>query len=86
MRRILVWALVVVLCSPFFFTADATEEPLGWVQIAGGFEDDVITGHVVLEDNSIVVAGKFTSAALFDEIGLGSVGIKTLNNFSSSSG
>ena len=75
MRRILVWALIVVLCSPFFFIADATEEPLGWVQIGGGFEDDIITGHVILEDESVVVAGKFTSAALFEEIGLGSVGI-----------
>ena len=39
------------------------------------FEDDIITGHVILEDESVVVAGKFTSAALFEEIGLGSVGI-----------
>ena len=75
MRRILVWALSVVLCSPLFFIADATEEPLGWVQIGGGFEDDIVTGHVILEDESVVVAGKFTSAALFEEIGLGSVGI-----------
>ena len=75
MRRILVWALIAVLCSPFFSIADATDEPLGWVQIAGGFEDDVITGHITLDDGSVIVTGKFTSAALFEDIGLNSVGI-----------
>ena len=75
MRRILVWVLIALLSLPISSVADESDEPLGWAQIAGGFEEDLITGHVVLDDASVVVAGKFTSAALFDEIGLGSVGI-----------
>jgi len=75
MRRMLVWGLIALLSLPMISVAEEPDEPLGWAQIAGGFEEDLITGHVILDDSSIVVAGKFTSAALFDEIGLGSVGI-----------
>ena len=82
MRRILVWVLIALLSLPISSVADesdepadVSDEPLGWAQIAGGFEEDLITGHVILDDASVVVAGKFTSAALFDEIGLGSAGI-----------
>ena len=42
--------------------ADSTEEPLGWAQSGGGFDEDYISGHVVLDDDSIVVTGKFTTA------------------------
>ena len=51
------------------------DEPLGWVESAGGFDEDYIAGHVVMDDGSIVVAGEFTSAIMFDDTGLGSVGI-----------
>ena len=75
MRRMLAWCLVALLSLPIVSIADENNEPLGWAQIAGGFDEDLITGHVILDDSTVVVAGKFTSAALFDEIGIGSVGI-----------
>ena len=71
MRRPLVLAIVLVMILPITSVADSSEGPLGWVQSAGGFADELLAGHVVLDDESIVVAGSYTSAAIFGEIGLG---------------
>ena len=75
MRRGLAIGLVLILFLSVTTVADSTEEPLGWAQSGGGFDEDYISGHVVLDDDSIVVTGKFTTAILFDDISLGSVGI-----------
>ena len=52
MRRILVWVLIALLSLPISSVADesdepadVSDEPLGWAQIAGGFEEDLITGQ-----------------------------------------
>ena len=65
MRRMLVWGLIALLSLPMISVAEEPDEPLGWAQIAGGFEEDLITGHVILDDSSIVVAGKFIDACCF---------------------
>ena len=75
MRRPLVLAIVLVMILPITSVADSSEGPLGWVQSAGGFADELLAGHVVLDDESIVVAGSYTSAAIFGEIGLGAEGM-----------
>ena len=67
MRRFLVMALVSILLIPLISTYGEGEQPLGWAQSAGGFEDEILGGHVVLDDNSIIVAGQYTTAILFDE-------------------
>ena len=75
MRRLLVMALVSILLIPFVSSDGEGEQPLGWAQSAGGFEDEILGGHVVLDDNSIIVAGKYTTAIIFGEDGLGAVGL-----------
>ena len=75
MRRILVLAVISVLFLPFVTADGESEGPLGWVQSAGGFEDELVTGHVVLDDGSIVVAGSFTTAAFFGDDGIEATGL-----------
>ena len=75
MRRLLALTVVLVMVLPLISVADETQGPLGWAVSAGGFEDETLAGHVVLDDGSIVAAGSFTSAALFDEIGVGAEGM-----------
>jgi hypothetical protein len=67
MRRILVLAVISVLFLPFVTADGESEGPLGWVQSAGGFDYELVTGQVVLDDGSIVVAGSFTTAAYFGD-------------------
>ena len=71
MRRLLVMALVSILLIPFVLADGEEGQPLGWAQSAGGFEDEILGGHVVLDDNSIIVAGQFTTQILIGEDGLG---------------
>ena len=75
MRRVLSLGLVSLMLLSFISPVSGEDEPLGWVESAGGFDEDYIAGHVVMDDGSIVVAGEFTSAIMFDDTGLGSVGI-----------
>ena len=75
MRRVLSIGLVSLMLLSFMSPVSGEDEPLGWVESAGGFDEDYIAGHVVMDDGSIVVAGEFTSAIMFDDTGLGSVGI-----------
>ena len=75
MRRLLALAVVLVMVLPLVSVADETQGPLGWALSGGGFEDEILAGHVVLDDESIVVAGSFTSAAMFGDIGLGAEGM-----------
>ena len=60
--------------ASFSSTAIATsnETSLGWAQIAKGPDDESITGHVTLDDESILVAGTFSQSILFnDDEGIG---------------
>ena len=57
MRRPLVLAIVLVMILPITSVADSSEGPLGWVQSAGGFADEHLAGHVVLDDECGVVGG-----------------------------
>ena len=75
MRRLIASALVLLMITSLALNTSADEEPLGWATSAGGFEEDFIAGQVVLENGDIAVAGKFTSAVMFEEIGLGSTGL-----------
>ena len=75
MRRVVSLGLISLMLLSISLSVSGEDEPLGWVESAGGFEEDNIAGHVVLSDGSIVIAGEFTSAMMFDDIGLGSVGI-----------
>lgn len=75
MRRILVLAVISVLFLPFVTADGESEGPLGWVQSAGGFDDELVTGHVVLDDGSIVVAGSFTTATFFGDDGIEATGL-----------
>ena len=75
MRRPLVLAIVLLMVLPLTSVADSSEGPLGWAQSAGGLGDEMLAGHVVLDDESIVVAGTFTSTALFGEMGIEAEGM-----------
>ena len=75
MRRILALAVVLVMVLPIVSVADEEQGPLGWAVSGGGFDEDILAGHVVLDDGSTVVAGSFTSAIMFEDIGLGAVGL-----------
>lgn len=74
MERILVLVIVTALLIPVVSADNEQGEPLGWAQSAGGFEDEILAGHVVLDDNTIVVAGEYTSAVSFGEDGFGATG------------
>ena len=75
MRRVLVLAMVATLLIPFVSADGEEEQPLGWAQSAGGFESEILAGHVVLADNSIITAGEYTTAAIFGEDGFGATGL-----------
>mgnify|MGYP003681986707 CR=1 FL=1 len=75
MRRILVMAVISVLFLPFVSTDGNADGPLGWVQSAGGFEDEFVSGHVVLDDQSIVVAGSFVTSAFFEDGAIEATGL-----------
>lgn len=64
---------LLMLMPTIQVTADAGD-PLGWVLSAGGFEEERVAGHVILDDDSTIIAGSFTSAISFGEIGIGAVG------------
>ena len=70
----LVLAVVLVMVLPIVSVADEDQGPLGWAVSGGGFDEDLLAGHVVLDDGSTVAAGSFTSAIMFEDIGLGAVG------------
>ena len=78
MRRTLSFGLVFLMLLLLMSAVAGEDEPLGWVQSAGGFDEDYIAGHVVLSDGSIVIAGDFTTAIMFNDTGLNSVGILSL--------
>jgi len=75
MRRILVMCVVWILLTPFVSAEDEQEGPLGWVQSAGGFEEEKLAGHVVMDDGSIIVAGEYVTASSFGEDGIGATGM-----------
>ena len=60
MRQALAVLLVSLLVVPLLVSAESTDEPLGWAQSAGGFEDENLADFAVLPDDRIVVAGSFT--------------------------
>lgn len=64
-----------MLLFPLISAANSTGNTMGWAQIANGPEDDSIAGHLVLDDDSVLVAGTFRDSLIFsDEMGLGTVG------------
>ena len=75
MRRLLALALVLLMIVPFVSAEGESNGPLGWAQSAGGFTDEYLAGHVVLDDNRVVVAGSFTSTAQFGEDGIEAEGM-----------
>ena len=75
MRRILVIGVVWILLMPFISAEDEQEGPLGWVQSAGGFEEEILAGHVVMDDGSIVVAGKYVTDSFFGDGAIGATGM-----------
>ena len=76
MRRLLALVVVSILLIPFFSVEGEEQGPLGWAQSAGGFDDETLAGHVVLDDNSIIVAGQYTSSATFGDDGIGATGFE----------
>ena len=75
MHRTLSLGLVSLMIMSLISSVAGEDEPLGWVESAGGFDEDNIAGHVVLSDGSIVIAGDFTTAIMFNDTGLNSAGI-----------
>ena len=57
----------IVVASATLVSAESTDEPLGWAQSAGGFEDENLADFAVLADDRIVVAGSFTGSAIFGD-------------------
>ena len=76
MRRLLTLVVVSILLIPFVSVQGEEQGPLGWAQSAGGFDDETLAGHVVLDDNSIIVAGQYTSSATFGDDGIGATGFE----------
>ena len=60
---------------PFISAEGEQEGPLGWVQSAGGFEEEKLAGHVVMDDGSIVVAGEYVTASFFGDGAIGATGM-----------
>ena len=60
---------------PFVSAEEDQEGPLGWVQSAGGFDEEKLAGHVVMDDGSIVVAGEYVTASFFGDDGIGATGM-----------
>ena len=76
MRRLLTLVVVSILLIPFVSVEGEEQGPLGWAQSAGGFDDETLAGHVVLDDNSVIVAGQYTSSATFGDDGIGATGFE----------
>ena len=76
MRRLLTLVVVSILLIPFVSVQGEEQGPLGWAQSAGGFDYETLAGHVVLDDNSIIVAGQYTSSATFGDDGIGATGFE----------
>ncbi|MBT4065764.1 MAG: hypothetical protein HOE76_00900 [Euryarchaeota archaeon] len=74
MRRAFILAIVVALLVPVVSVQGEEGQPLGWAQSAGGFDDEILAGHVILDDNTVIVAGEYTSAATFGDDGFGATG------------
>lgn len=75
MRRVLVLAFVLLMVPQFALADGSPEEPLGWALSGGGFDDDILAGHIVLDDNNVVSAGSFTTSAIFEEESVESTGM-----------
>ena len=58
-RHLLALTVVLVMVLPLVSVADEDGGPLGWAVSGGGFDEDLLAGHVVL-DGSTVVADSFT--------------------------
>ncbi len=72
MNRVITYLVLFLLISSSAVVANSNENSLGWAQIAQGPDDESITGHITLEDGSILVAGTFSQSILFnDEFGIG---------------
>ena len=75
MRRIAFFAVFLFL-TPVLVIAETGEEPtLGWATSGGGFDDDILSGNVILPDNSVVSVGSFITAANFGDEGIGANGM-----------
>ena len=48
MRRVLVLAFVLLMVPQFALADGSPEEPLGWALSGGGFDDDILAGHLSL--------------------------------------
>lgn len=75
MRRVLVLAFVLLMVPQFALADGSPEEPLGWALSGGGFDDDILAGHIVLDDNNVVSAGSFITSAIFEEESVESTGM-----------
>ena len=76
MSRIYVHLALFMLLFPLISVVNSAENSMGWAQIANGPEDDSIAGHLVLDDDSILLAGTFRKTLIFnDEMGIGTVGM-----------
>ena len=53
-----------MLLFPLISSANSTGNTMGWAQIANGPEDDSIAGHLVLDDDSVLVAGTFRDSLI----------------------
>ena len=67
MNRVMVYLTLFLLVFSSTAIASSNESSLGWAQIAKGPDDESITGHVTLDDESILVAGTFSQSILFDD-------------------
>ena len=74
MRQSIPVIICLLLLMPTIQVAADAEEPLGWAITAGGFDEEKVAGHVILDDDSTIIAGEFTSAITFDDSGIGAVG------------
>ncbi|MAX46029.1 MAG: hypothetical protein CMB24_04445, partial [Euryarchaeota archaeon] len=66
MSRVNVHLALLMLLLPLFSVANSGETSMGWTQIANGPDDDTIAGHLVLDDDSVLVAGTFRQTLFFD--------------------
>ena len=67
MSRVNVHLALLMLLLPLFSVANSGESSMGWTQIANGPDDDTIAGHLVLDDDSVLVAGTFRQTLFFDD-------------------
>jgi len=67
MSRILAIVVGLLLLLPLISADGDTEEHLGWAQSADSIGTQTISGHVVLDDGSIVVAGMFSKESFLGD-------------------